>query len=312
MTEKRKQQIEELENATREIMDTEGFARWVRTRKAFHDYSINNQILIAFQPPKVNGERTAEYATQVAGYKTWQKKLDRQVVKGAEGIAIFAPIKVKDRDDDGKVKLDEQGNEKYRIFFKIVRVFDVSQTEGEALPEAPEQGSIAGEDHEGCKAGLLRLADEIGFEVRFEDLSERACGGYCDPTRKLIVVGSEVSADEQVRVLTHEIAHALGVGYAEFGRERAEVIVEAATTVALDAFGFDTGAASLPYIAGWAKDDKGLETLRHDLGKIDELAGRLEEAVRRAFADQAEAEAEIEAERASEAVAFGDAAPLAA
>ena len=91
------------------------------------------------------------------------------------------------------------------------------------------------------------------------------------------MVDDSVSTDEQVRTLTHELAHALGVGYREFGRERAEVIVEAATTVALESLGFDTRGESLPYIAEWGHREN-LASLREDLALIDELATRLEKA----------------------------------
>jgi antirestriction protein ArdC len=266
--EKHAEQVERLENATRKLMSEGGFRDYIRTRRAFHNYSLNNQLLIAMQQPTVNGEATADFATRVAGFNTW-KKVDRKVRKGAKGLRIMAPMVFKDTDADGA--------ETRRVWFKVVSVFDVSQTDGAPLPEPPQSVSIAGRDHGELLHGLADLAAALGYSIDYRDLSQDAAGGWCDPVRNEIVVGDNVSTDEQVRTLTHELAHALGVGYQEYGRERAEVIVEAATTVALDSLGFDTSGESLPYIAEWgARED--LASLREDLAKIDELATRLEDA----------------------------------
>lgn len=267
---KRQEQVERLEQATRSIVSEEGFRRYVKARQTFHTYSISNQLLIAIQQPHVNDEPVADGATRVAGYQAW-KKLDRQVLKGAHGIRILAPLIFKDKDA-------ETGEETKRVWFKSVSVFDVSQTEGEPLAELPAEQSIAGTEHGDLLAGLNALADELKVSVEYRDLSDEAAGGWFNQLKNEIVVDDSVSLDEQVRVLTHELAHALGVGYRDYGRERAEVIVEAATTIALEAFGFDTTGSSLPYIASWGAR-KDLSTLREDLGKIDELASRIEAAV---------------------------------
>jgi N-terminal domain of anti-restriction factor ArdC len=266
---KRAEQVKRLEDATRELMSEDGFRRFIETRQAFHQYSLNNQLLIAHQRPMVGEEPSAEFATRVAGFHTW-KSLDRSVVKGAKGIRILAPMTFKDQDA-------ETGEETQRVWFKSVAVFDVSQTDGADLPQAPERVSIAGHVHAELLDGLGALADELGVAVDYRDLSDRAMGGWFDPIKREIVVDDSVSTDEQVRTLTHELAHALGVGYAEYGRERAEVIVEAATTVALESLGFDTSGESLPYIAEWGHRED-LASLREDLALIDELATRIEDA----------------------------------
>ena len=82
------------------------------------------------------------------------------------------------------------------------------------------------------------------------------------------------SANGRVRVLVHELAHALGVGYEEYGREVAEVIVETATVVVCGALGLDTSGESIPYIAGWGEQD--LDAIRRHAEKVDEIARALE------------------------------------
>src|SRR6266446_241270 len=108
---------ERLAEAVEKLADSDTFAAWLRARGAFHDYSFNNTLLIVSQRPD---------ATQVAGYKTWQK-LGRQVRKGEHGIRILAPCVVKRETDSGE--------ETRSMFFRTVSVFDVSQTDGEPLPE---------------------------------------------------------------------------------------------------------------------------------------------------------------------------------
>src|SRR4051812_38263869 len=110
-----------LADAVEAMASSEGFAAWLRARALFHDYSLNNTLLIAMQRPE---------SSRIAGYKAWQS-LGRQVRKGERGIRILAPMV-------GKVDVEtENGTEKRsRVFgFKCVSVFDVAQTDGDALPE---------------------------------------------------------------------------------------------------------------------------------------------------------------------------------
>lgn len=272
--ERRAESIERLNEATRALQTSDGFRAWIKARQAFHDYSFGNQLLIACQQPCVKDAAgvprpVADAATRVAGFKAWQK-LDRQVVKGAYGIRIMAPIIVKDRD-----RPDDEDARK--VFFKTVAVFDISQTDGEPLPEAPAPtGSIAGTEHDELYRRMLAFAAELGYSVELEAMPDGR-KGYCSTADHRIALDKAMSSDEYLRVLTHEIAHALGIGYAEYGRERAEVIVEAASCVALDALGFDTSGESLSYLAQWAGTD--LDAIRADAERIHDIASQIEAAM---------------------------------
>jgi antirestriction protein ArdC len=238
------------------MLSSEGWRRFAETRAAFHRYSFGNCALIAYQRPD---------ATQVAGFKSWQA-LGRQVRKGERSIRILAPMSVKER--------DEQGNEtdERLTFFRAVPVFDISQTDGDPLPEAPRE-PITGDSHAGYVERLEQFARSLGYTVEREVLE--SAGGYCDAKRHRIVVSSNVdSANAHVRVLVHELAHALGVGYAEYGREVAEVIVETATVIVCGSVGLDTSGESIPYITGWAEQD--LDAIRRHAAKVDEIARALE------------------------------------
>jgi antirestriction protein ArdC len=172
---------------------------------------------------------------------------------------------------------DASGNETGDAFtlFRAVPVFDVSQTDGDPLPEAPRE-PITGDSHADCIGMLEAFARSIGFAVDREDLAD-GCGGYCNASARRIAVASRhESANAIVRVLVHELAHALGVGYAEYGREVAEVIVETATVIVCGSLGLDTSGESIPYITGWGEQD--LDAIRRHAEKVDEIARTLEQA----------------------------------
>src|SRR3989441_13271159 len=110
--ERREQQRELLDSAVRELLTSEGWERWVRTRATFHRYSWRNTMLIASQMPT---------ATRVAGFRAWLK-LNRCVRKGERGIRIFAPMNVPERNGDGATVVDEHGTPKRRTLFRLTTV----------------------------------------------------------------------------------------------------------------------------------------------------------------------------------------------
>jgi antirestriction protein ArdC len=256
---KRAEARERVERATRALLSSDGWRRWAETRATFHRYSWGNCALIAMQRPE---------ATQVAGFKSWQQ-VGRQVRKGERSIRIMAPMSVKERDETG----DETGERV--IFFRAVPVFDVSQTEGDPLPEPPCE-PITGDSHARYIDQLEAHARSLGYTVEREPLEH--AGGYCDAKRQRIVVSSNVEApNARVRVLVHELAHAHGVGYADYGREDAEVLVETAAVIVCGALGLDTSGESIPYIASWGESND-LEAIGKHAATVDEIASAIEAA----------------------------------
>jgi antirestriction protein ArdC len=216
-------------------------------------------MLIAMQRPD---------ATAVAGFRRWQE-LGRQVRKGEHGIRILAPMLVKDKDAD-----DPETAERL-VFFRSVSVFDIAQTDGEPLAEPPSE-PITGSSHERYIEPLIEHARSLGYSVASEDLAH--AGGYCDHKARRIVVSSNVEApNARVRVLVHELAHALGVGYSEYGREDAEVLVETAAVIVCASLGLDTSGESIPYIASWGEAND-VEAIGKYAATVDEIASELESA----------------------------------
>jgi len=149
----------------------------------------------------------------------------------------------------------------------------------EPVPLAPPAQPIAGDSHAQLIASLEGLARELGYRVEIRELSEHGPRGWCDPTNKQIVIAGG-PANRQVRTFVHELAHALGVGYARYGRERAEVLVDCVTYIVCSSLGLDVGGEAIPYGAGGGEDGA-LEAIREYAETIDALARRLEDAVER-------------------------------
>lgn len=263
-----------LERSARALLSSEGWQRWVRVRSTngLSRYSFGNQLLIAMQRPD---------ATYVAGFRAFLE-LNRCVRKGERAIRILAPMSVRVRDGEARERTGGPDCEQpRRTVFRSVSVFDVSQTD--PLPgtqpvalEPPSQ-PIEGATHAHLLAPLRVLAGELGYSVSLHTL-QGAADGWCDSNGREIVVNATVSANAQVRVLVHEIAHALGVGYTEYGRRRAEVLVDTVTFVVCGSVGLDTSGSSVPYVAGWGEGGE-LDVIRGFAETIDTLARRIEDAL---------------------------------
>lgn len=212
--------------------------------------------------------------TYVAGFRAFLD-LNRCVRKGEKAIRILAPVPVKQRDAHGQ----DTGEKK--IFFRTVPVFDVSMTDPlpgkQPVPLTPPAGPITGDSHRHLIAPLIAHATELGYSVETRDLPEHGPDGWCDPKRRHIVIATG-PANQQVRTLTHEIAHAHGLGYEQYGREQAEVLVDCVTYCVLGSVGLDVGGQSIPYIAGWGEDGA-LDAIRDYAQTIDAIARRIEDAL---------------------------------
>lgn len=259
-----------LTAAVESLQTSDGFRAWLTARAKFHSYSFNNTLLILAQ---------CEHCTRVASAKVWNE-LDRHIVKGERAIKVFAPIewhiKCLAGEPGAQWNAKRERYERKVRSFKLVPVFDVSQTDGEPLP-AVEVADVEGDSHKHLEPKLRKLAKSLGYKVKMETFTD-GTGGYCDSTNKVIALGNHQSPNGRVRVLVHEIAHALGVSYTDYGRGSAEVIVESVTYIVLAGQGFALDPASVPYIAGWGKGTA-TDKLQEFAAKIDELARQIEAAL---------------------------------
>ncbi|KKL93186.1 hypothetical protein LCGC14_1877210, partial [marine sediment metagenome] len=245
------QALAQLEIGIQNILESDNYREYLRTLGKFHNYSLGNLILIWVQKPE---------ATRVAGFNTW-RDLGRFVQKGEKGLMILAPC----FPPKGKVEPKpepEEGEEKPRIierpvFFRVVHVFDISQTEGKDLPEI-EVPIVQGEDSRPLFDLGLQYAEKNGIKILDKPeipVSPDTMGYYSRGSRE-IWVRPDVPQNQQTKTLFHEIAHSRAAD--KFGPE-AEVLAESVAYAVSDHFGFDTGVRSFPYVALWARDVKVLK-----------------------------------------------------
>jgi hypothetical protein len=136
---------------------------------------------------------------------------------------------------------------------------------------------IHGDSHAHLAEPLETLAGELGYTITRQPI-EGSADGWCDNDKRAIVIHDRLPANAQIRVLVHEIAHALGIGYKEYGRSRAEVLVDTATFIVCRSIGLDTSGSSVPYVAGWGESGE-LDAIRCYAETIDTIARRIEDAL---------------------------------
>ncbi len=231
--------LESLSDGITQLVTSEKWTQYLEVQSRFPTYSPNNAMLIMLQNP---------YATRVAGYRAWQA-LDHQVMAKEQALRIFAPMKYK-RDDalEGERAREIRG-------FKLVPVFDISQTEGPELPEALSK--LSGLAPDGVFATLTEFASTIGFRVELPETLESGANGDTTHSLGRIRVVASNSGAQQVKTLAHEIGHALLHDpevpmTKELTRGLMELEAESTAYVICAALGMDTSDYSFGYVAGWA------------------------------------------------------------
>ena len=178
--------LDELQAGISELTTSERWQRYLDVQSRFYSYSPNNVMLIALQKPN---------ATRVAGYKTWQS-LDHQVKAKESALRILAPMRYqKDDGPEGEVVREVHG-------FKLVPVFDVSQTDGPDLPEAVSR--LEGLAPEGVFERLTKFAHGIGFRVERPESLVSGANGDTTHALGVIRVVSTNSEAQQAKTLAHD------------------------------------------------------------------------------------------------------------
>jgi hypothetical protein len=245
----------EIDRALDELSDPEGWARYLDAVSRFHHYSFANTWLIIAQRPD---------ASRVAGFNDWRNKHGRTVRKGEKAIWVQAPMTkkvVKVNPDSGAER------EVSRVYgFRPVPVFDVSQTDGEPLPQAPlidGDPDDEGPAPDGMVDSLSGLIEADGFTIRRAETGE--AGGWTDFTNHEVVISRAASPRQVVRTLAHEAAHiALGHGaraseyHTGTGGKRPDFEVEADSVAFVLGrfFGVPGGRDNFRYIDSWAQGDR--------------------------------------------------------
>ena len=241
-------------------------------------------MLIAMQKPD---------ATLVAGFKAWQKDFDRHVKKGEKGIRILAPAPYKIKEEQekldpvtGEMMLDKNGmpiTEEVEIkipAFRVVPVFDVSQTDGKELPDiGVNELSESVEDYE----EFMQVLTEVSpVPITYEDIEGEA-KGYFHITDHRIAIQEGMSQSQTVKTAIHEVAHAKLHdrernqdidAVLDKDRNTKEVEAESVAYTVCQHFGIDTSDYSFGYIAGWSSD-RDMKELKSSLDTIRKTASEL-------------------------------------
>ena len=296
--EKLKEITDRLEQGIAELFDSERYREYLKVMSKFHNYSFNNTLLIAMQKPD---------ASLVAGFSAWKNNFGRNVMKGQKGIKIIAPSPFKIRQEvekidphtqkpiigkDGKPVTEEK--EVKIPAYKVVSVFDVSQTEGKELPDIAVD-ELTG-DVDRYKDFFAALEKTSPIPIAFENIGGGS-HGYYHLEDKRIAINEGMSELQTLKTAIHEIAHAklhdidLNAPKDEqprVDRRTREVEAESVAYTVCQHYGLDTSDYSFGYVAGWSSGRElselksSLETIRSAaaeiINSIDENLAELQKA----------------------------------
>ena len=293
--EKMKEITDRLEVGIQELFDSDRFKEYLRVMSKFHNYSFNNTLLIAMQKPD---------ATLVAGYNSWKNLFGRQVARGAKGIKVLAPSPYKIKKEVDKIDpktnkpmTDKNGKpvkEETEITvpaFKVVSVFDVSQTEGKELPTIGVD-ELTGDVEQ--YADFFKATEQASpVPVGFEKIKSGA-KGYYHQEDKRIAINEGMSELQNLKTLIHEIAHAklhdidLNAPPEKQAdrpaRRTREVQAESIAYAVCQHYGLDTSDYSFSYVAQWSSGRK-LAELKASLETIRNTASELIKDIDKNFAE---------------------------
>lgn len=260
--------MEQLEKGVTELFESDKFKAYLTCMSKFHNYSLNNTLLIAMQKPD---------ATLVAGFNAWKFKHGRTVKKGEKGIRILAPYTYKVDAETGKEPESEDAKTVERTGFKPTSVFDISQTEGKELPTIGVN-ELSGDVKDYDKLyRALRLHCPV--PVEFMDI-EGGSKGFFSDSEGVVVIKSGMSQVQTIKTLVHETAHAMLHSKAAMDeghpidRRTMEVEAESIAFTVCKKYGLDTDDYSFGYIAGWSSG-KDTKELKASLERIKDTADKL-------------------------------------
>ena len=296
--EKLKEITDRLEQGIAELFDSERYREYLKVMSKFHNYSFNNTLLIAMQKPD---------ASLVAGFSAWKNNFGRNVMKGQKGIKIIAPSPFKIRQEVEKIdphtqkpiigKHGKPVTEEKEVkipAYKVVSVFDVSQTEGKELPDIAVD-ELTG-DVDRYKDFFAALEKTSPVPIAFENIGGGS-HGYYHLEDKRIAINEGMSELQTLKTAIHEIAHAklhdidLNAPKDEqprVDRRTREVEAESVAYTVCQHYGLDTSDYSFGYVAGWSSGRElselksSLETIRSAaaeiINSIDENLAELQKA----------------------------------
>ena len=282
--EKVKEITDKLEAGVAQMMNSDSFKNYLKVMARFHNYSLNNTILIALQDPK---------ATLIAGYTAWQKNFGRQVMKGEKAIRILAPTPYKKKMEvavidpsTGQARMNPDGTKQTELkevmvpAFKVVNVFDVRSTEGKPLPSIGVN-ELTG-DVQQYEMFFEALKRSCPVPIAFEQIDSGAKGYYRTVDHR-IALQEGMSQVQTIKTLIHEMTHQklhsmdpkeMPPEEPRLTRNAKEVEAESVAYTVAQHFGIETSDYSFAYIAGWSAGKETPE-LKASLDRIRKAADEM-------------------------------------
>ena len=317
-----KEITDRLEQGILEVFESERYKEYLRVMSKFHHYSFNNTMLIALQKPD---------ASLIAGFSAWKNTHGRTVKKGEKGIRIIAPAPFKVKQEmeklDPKTNMPLVGADGNAIIeekeitipaYKVVSVFDVSQTEGKELPSIGVD-ELTG-DVSQYEDFFTALKKASPVPIALEHI-EGSAHGYYHLAEKRIAIDDNMSELQTLKTAIHEIAHAklhdIDLNAPKEEKENRpnqrtrEVEAESVAYTVCQHYGLDTSDYSFGYVAGWSSGKElselkgSLETIRLAASElIDSIDGHFKELQRARENELSEKETELPLQEEKQETAY--------
>lgn len=268
-----------LKEGVKDYFKSDTYKQYLLAMSKFHNYSPLNIQMILRQNPR---------ASYVASFKKWKDEFSRSVNKGEKALRIFAPITVKKRDPKtNEPLLDKDGKEITYTSFKLVPVFDVSQTDGKELPKPVYELKGSYQDYGNLYKSAKEVSEANGVPISFSE-NTKGAKGYYSPVSNEIVIKKGLSEQHTLKTIFHEMAHSdlhnlEKRAETPFNLSTAELQAESVAFVVASHYGLDTSEYSFGYLANWTQDPRGLSDLEGQIKIVqkeaDSLIARIDQAL---------------------------------
>ena len=268
-----------MKEGVRDYFKSDTYKKYLVTMSQFHHYSPRNIQLILAQNPE---------ATHVASFKKWKDDFDRNVNKGEKALRVLAPMTVKVKDPKTKeVLLDDNGNERTRTYFKMVPVFDVSQTTGKELPKPVYDLEGTYEDYGNLYKSAKAVSEANGVPIQFKENLGGPQGLYSRQDNTITILKG-MSEQQTLKTIFHEMAHSELHNVEKLletplKRSTRELQAESVAFVVASHYGLDTSDYTFGYLASWSQDKVGLSDLEGQIKIVqkeaDSLISRIDETL---------------------------------
>ena len=263
-----------MKEGIKDYFNSDQYKNYLEAISKLPSYSANNVMLLLSQNSEVS---------MVASFKKWQSDFERSVKKGQKALWIFAPYEFKLRDNNGQYKVNENGEIEKGIGFKLVPVFDVSQTQGKEIPQAVYELTDEGKsfDYETLYRALKSVSDDNKVAMHFQEIDSGARGFYNRETNEIAIKRGMTKA-QTIKTIIHEMAHSelhnnkiVAEAGEKLTRSTKELQAESVAFVVSTHYGIDTSEYSFAYLANWSKDKEALTDLEAQLSIVQKEASQL-------------------------------------